>query len=420
MEPQYKAFSCLPGKRKKGRPRSSESRTMNEIVRIAFVGSRGIPAKYGGPETFMEEISQRLEQRRFEVYVTCHSHRFGKDEYNGVIRLHTPSIEGKTLTVPAVNEFLATIHLLIRCPKVKLVYYLLSYSALAALIPKLLGKKVVMITDGIEWKRPLERLPYFSLSWKLLAVATSWFMRLTERLAVKLSHVVIADSRVIEAYLEERYKAKNVAYISYGARELLNSDIAPREEHEILHGFGLSTGGYYLTVGRIVAENNIHMEIEGFKRSSSNRKLVIVGNFNDKDGYNKYLLKLRDGDPKIAFLDAIYDKEVLGVLRKNCFGYIHAYQVGGTNPSLLEQMLFKKPIIAYDNSFHREVLLDGGVYFWDDEGLASAIVMLEKGKADLKKIAECQTKRIEKEYNWDNIADKYASLFRKLLLAAPD
>lgn len=397
-----------------------ESRAMNEIVRIAFIGARGIPAKYGGAETFVEKISQKLTQRGFEVYVTCNSHRFHKDEYKGVIRLHTPSIEGKTFTVPTLNEILATIHLLIRCPKVKVVYYLLSYGTLVAIIPRLLRKKVIVNADGIEWKRPLERLPYFSLSWKLLAVLASWYLRLTERLAVKLSHVVIADSRAIKAYLEERYEAKNVAYISYGARELLNSAIPPKEEHEVLQGFGLSTGGYYLTVARIVPENNIHIEIEGFKRSSSNRKLVIVGNFNDKDGYNKYLLKLRDGDPKIAFLDAIYDKEVLGVLRKNCFGYIHAYQVGGTNPSLLEQMLFKKPIIAYDNSFHREVLLDGGVYFRDDEGLASAIVMLEKGEADLKKIAECQTKRIEEEYNWDNIADKYASLFRKLLLAAPD
>jgi glycosyltransferase involved in cell wall biosynthesis len=230
-----------------------------------------------------------------------------------------------------------------------------------------------------------------------------------------VSDIVVADSRAIKTHLEQRYKARNVVYISYGARELVNSDIHAEREHEILKDFGLATGEYYLTVARIVAENNIHMEIEGFKRSKSSRKLVIVGNFSDKDGYNKYLLKLRNSDPRIVTLNAIYDKDVLGVLRKNCYAYIHAYQVGGTNPSLLEQMLFQKPIIAYDVFFSREVLQGGGVYFRDEEGLASAIGMLESGKVDLQEMAEWQARRIEEEYNWDYVAEKYSSLFKKLL-----
>jgi glycosyltransferase involved in cell wall biosynthesis len=388
---------------------------MKKIVRVAFIGARGIPAKYGGAETFVEEISQKLTQRGFEVYVTCNSHRFHKDEYNGVIRLHAPSIEGKTFTVPTVNEILATIHLLIRCPKVELVYYLLSYGTLVAIIPRLLRKKVIVNADGIEWKRPPKRQPYLSLSWKLLAVLASWYLRLTERLAVKLSDVVIADSRAIKAYLEERYEAKNVAYISYGARELLHSAIPPKEEHEVLQGFGLSTGGYYLTVARIVPENNIHIEIEGFKRSKSDKKLVIIGNFNEKDRYTKYLFKLSNNNKKIVLLSAIFDKKLLGIIRKSCYAYIHAYEFGGTNPSLLEQMSFGRPILANDVPFHREILQGGGVYFSNEEGLASAIVMLEKGEADLKEIAEWQARRLEEEYNWDYVAEKYVALFRALL-----
>jgi glycosyltransferase involved in cell wall biosynthesis len=240
-------------------------------------------------------------------------------------------------------------------------------------------------------------------------------MRLSERLAVKLSHVVIADSRAIKAYLDERYKAKNVAYIPYGARELLNSDISPKEELEILQGFGLSTGGYYLDVGRIVAENNIHMEVEGFKRSKSDKKLVIIGNFDAKDVYTRYLFKLSNNNQKIVLQDAIYDKKVLGVLRKNCYAYINSREVCGTGPSLLEQMLFGRPVIAYDVVFHREVLQGGGIYFRDEDSLASAIGMLESGKVDLQKIAEWQARRIEEEYNWDNVAEKYSSLFRKLV-----
>jgi rhamnosyltransferase len=388
---------------------------MAGAFKIAFVGSRGIPAKYGGAETFAEEISQKLSKAGFEVYVTCESHRFHRDEYNGVIRIHTPSIQGKTLTVPTVNDILSTFHLLLRCPKVKLIYYAAPDAALAAVIPRLLRKKVIVNVDGIEWKRIAVRRPYFSPGWKFLSPLVSWYLKLMERLAVKLSHAVIADSREIKAYLEESYDAKNVVYISYGARELLNSDIPAEKETEVLKSFGLPTGEYYLTVGRIVAENNIHKEIEGFKRAMSDKKIAIVGNFNQKDRYTSYLIKLRDNDPRIMFLNPIYDKEVLGILRKNCYAYIHAYEVGGTNPSLLEQMLFGKPILAYDVPFHREVLQDGGIYFRDEEDLSECIKRLENGEVDSKELAGWQARRIKEEYNWDNVAEKYNSLFMELL-----
>ena len=388
---------------------------MSGALKIAIIGSRGIPAKYGGAETFAEEVSQRLTKLGFEVYVTCESHRFHRDEYNGVIRIHTPSIQGKTLTIPTVNDIFSTFHLLLRYPGIRLIYYAAPDAALAAVIPKLLRKKVIINTDGIEWKRLAIRRPYFSQGWKFLSVLVSWYLKLMERLAVKLAHAVIADSREIKAYLEESYHAKNVVYISYGARELLNSDIPAEKENEVLKSFGLSPGGYYLTVGRIVAENNIHREIEGFKRASSDKKIAIVGNFNQKDKYTRHLIELRNNDPGIKFLNPIYDKEVLGILRKNCYAYIHAYEVGGTNPSLLEQMLFGKPIIAYDVPFHREVLQGGGIYFKDEEELAKSIEMLEDSKIDLKEIEEWQIRRIEEEYNWDDVAQKYKSLLRELL-----
>ena len=391
---------------------------MAEALKIAIVGSRGIPARYGGAETFAEEISQRLTSLGFEVYVTCESHGFHRDDYNGVIRIHTPSIQGKTLTVPTINDILSTFHLLLRCPDIKLIYYAAPDAALAAAIPRLLRKKVVVNTDGIEWKRLAIRRQYFSPGWKFISVLASWYLRLMEWLAVKLSHAVIADSREIKAYLEERYKTKNVVYISYGARELLNSGIPAEREHKILEEFGLCTGEYYLTVGRIVAENNIHKEIEGFKRAGSDKKIVIVGNFNEKDRYTSYLFKLRDNDPRIMFLNPIYDKKVLGILRKNSYAYIHAYEVGGTNPSLLEQMLFGKPILAYDVPFHREVLQGGGIYFRDEDDLAKYMGMLENGVVDLvdlEEIERWQTRRIEEEYNWDKVAEKYSSLFRELL-----
>ncbi len=384
--------------------------------RIAIIGSRGIPVRYGGAEVFVEEISQRLIKMGFEVYVTCGAQRFNIDKYNGVIRIHTPSIQGKTITVPTLNEILSTFHLLLRCRGIKLIYYTVSYAALVAMILKLLRKKVVMNTDGIEWKRLVLRRPYLSPAWKFLSVLVSQYLKLMERLAVKISDVVIADSREIKTYLEERYKAKNVVFIPYGARELINSDIPDKREDEILGSLGLSSGEYYLTVGRIVTENNIHKEVEAFKLSLSNKKLAIVGNFNEKDRYTGKLIELRENNPRIIFLNPIYDKEVLGILRKDCYAYIHAYEVGGTNPSLLEQMLFGKPILAYDVPFNREVLEDGGIYFRDEEDLARCIERLENVGADLSKIKRCQARRIEEEYNWDKVAQEYSLLFKRLLV----
>jgi rhamnosyltransferase len=388
---------------------------MAEGLEIALIGSRGIPAEYGGAEVFAEELSGRLIRTGFKVYVTCESRRFGKDDYHGVVRLHIPSVQGKTITIPTLNDFLSTLYLLVKCPKIRLIYYLTPDAAFAAILPKLLGKKVIVNTDGIEWKRPLIRRQFFSPGWKLLSVLGSGYLKLTENLAVKLANVITADSRHIKAYLEETHRTRKVIYIPYGARELVKADISPAREKEALESYGLRQGEYYLTVGRIVAENNIHRELNGFIKAASGKTIVIVGNFNEKDRYTRYLYGLRDKDRRIRLLPPIYDKEVLGILRKNCYAYVHAYEVGGTNPSLLEQMLFGRPIIAQDNPFHRETLQDGGLYFNTEADLAECIDNLEKGKYDLPDIARQQARRIAEEYNWDGVSRKYSLLFKELL-----
>ncbi len=382
---------------------------------IAFVGSRGIPGGYGGAETFVEEIAPRLLQQGFKVTVTCESTKFHKDDYHSIIRLHVPAIQGKTLTIPTINDVLATIYLLCKHPKVHLVYYVAPDGALAALIPRLLGKKVVINTDGIEWKRPVFRRPYFSLFWKFTSHLTSWYLRFSEWLAITIAHTIIADSRAIKDYLEKTYSTAKSVYIPYGARKLLDDATSFSQEEKVLTTFGLSPQGYYLTVGRIVAENNIHLEIAGFKKSASRHKLVIIGNFNPKDGYNRYLFELIGNDSRILFLDPTYDKHVLGILRKNCFAYIHAYALGGTNPSLLEQMVFCRPVLAYDVPFHREVLQDGGIYFNNEDELAERIAALENGRYDMYQLAAAQSRRLSEDYNWEPVSKKYRTLFLELL-----
>lgn len=383
--------------------------------KVAIIGLRGIPAKYGGTETFVEELTTRLK-KNFQFYVMHEDEKFFEDEYNGIIRVHSPAIESKSTSIPSINDFINTVYLLSTNKKeIDLIYFLGPDSSVAAILARLSKKKIIINPDGVEWRRLIKRSQFVPFHLLPVYLATMVYMYLMEYLSCKLPDVVIADSIGIKEHLMRRYGPRRVVYIPYGARELIPSQLSKDGEVQILKRYGLSPREYYLTVGRIVAENNIHIEVEGFKKSKSKKKLVVIGNFNRKDPYTKHLLKLKGDSDNIVFLDPIYDKEVLGVLRKNCFAYIHAYEVGGTNPSLLEQMLFKRPILAYDVPFNREVLQEGGIYFKDADDLATKIEMLEKGEFDLKIIKKTQIKRIKMQYNWEKVINEYEKIFTKLL-----
>jgi len=256
----------------------------------------------------------------------------------------------------------------------------------------------------------LRRMKYVSLFLKPLYLLTALHMLLMEFLACKIADVVIADAIGIKMHLRRLWKPRNVVYIAYGVRRL--QEISQDRETEILKRLGLEPYSYYLTIGRIVAENGIHIEIEALKKANSRKKLVIVGPIDPRDPYVKYLFRLRGYDNRIVFTGGIYDPEVLYALRKNCFAYIHAYEVGGTNPSLLEQLQFNRPIIARDVPFHREILLDKGIYFRTSDELAEIMKKLENAENRDKIIIEY---RIPNRYTWRYVTTKYMQLFMLLL-----
>ncbi len=379
-------------------------------INIAFIGSRGIPPKYGGSEVITEELAVRLSNMGFNVYVTCESNKFYEDKYEGVTRVHIPSLQSKSFTIPTINDVVATWYLLRRYPEINLYCYTNPDVALGALFPRFGKKKVLINTDGIEWKRPLIRAKYLSPFFRLIAYLGALYLRFTEWLAIHLAHKVIADSKAIKEYLEKTYNSKNVIYITYGARQLLKEEISEEKEKEILNQYNLKANDYYLTVARIVAENNIHVEITGWKKSGSKKPLVIIGNFSKNDRYCRYLVQLKGEEKNIVFLNPIYFKETLGILRKNCFAYIHAYELGGTNPSLLEQMYFGKPILAMDVPFNKEVLGEGGWYFTNEIEFLSVINKLELNAYDHKQLKAEYIDRLNYQYNWDLIVSEYKVL----------
>jgi len=377
---------------------------------LAIIGSRGIPGKYGGTETVVYILSRELK-KFFDVFVTCETGQFGIDNFEGITRVHVWAFHTPTITIPSIYDVISTLYVLKKFNYIDIFFYVAPDGALAALLAKLARKKVVISTDGIEWRRLLRRVKYVPLYLKPLYLLTALHMLLMEFLACRVADIVVADAIGIKMHLRRLWRPRNIVYIAYGARYL--PEVSRDKETEILNKYGLEPYSYYLTVGRIVAENGIHIEIEALKKAHSGKKLVIVGPLDPRDPYVKFLFRLRGNDDGIVFTGGIYDPDVLYTLRKNCFAYIHAYEVGGTNPSLLEQLQFDRPIIARDVPFHREILLDKGIYFKTPDELAEIMKKLENAEAGGERII-IQYK-IPSRYTWKYVATKYTQLFTRLL-----
>jgi len=374
--------------------------------KVALIGSRGIPPRYGGAEVFAYELSRRLKDE-FEVYVTCETDHFGIDEYEGIKRVHVKARHMQLLTVPTLYDIIETIYILSKVKDLDIIYYMLPDGAPAALIARLAGRKTLVNTDGLEWKRMFIRMKYAPIHRKLLYLVAAALLLTSEFLSCKIPHVTVADSLAIKKYLERRWRPKNVVYIAYGARPLpkVSEEIA----RKILEKMNIEPYEYYLTISRLLPENNVHMEIEAIKKINTQRKLVIVGPVDPKEPYVKYLLKLKDDDPRIIFTGAIYNSKIISTLRANCRAYIHAYTMGGTNPSLLEQMLYNRPIIAYDVPFHREILRDKGFYFKTIKELIEILEVMELSTSAINYVKNLAI------FSWDFITKKYIKIFKKVL-----
>jgi len=379
--------------------------SLRHRIKVALIGSRGIPPRYGGTETFVYELSRRFKED-FDIYVTCEDNGFYMDEYEGIKRIHIWAKHTPTMTLPVIYDIIATLYLLRKVPDINLLFYVAPDGAYAAILAKLVGKRTVVSTDGVEWQRLLTRIKYAPLSHKPMYLLAMFALFLAEFFACKIPDATIADAITIKHNIERRWKPKKAIYIAYGVRQLPQID--EEKQKTILHKLGLEKHGYYLTVGRIVAENNIHMEIQAFAQAKISKKLVIVGPINPSDPYVKYLYKLKKDDPRIILTGPIYDTATLSTLRANCKAYIHAYTVGGTNPSLLEQLQYNRPILAYDVPFHREILREKGIYFKTTEELR-------------QKIEEIDNKEVTIQWNppkiftWQHVANTYKQLFKQLV-----
>ncbi|WP_199487454.1 DUF1972 domain-containing protein [Actinomadura spongiicola] len=364
-----------------------------------MVGTRGVPARYGGFETAVEEIGKRLAADGHEVMVYCRGERHPEPEYLGMRLIHLPAIEKKVAETLS-HTGLSVAHAFRRkMAREGADVALLFNAANAPLLPVLRTLRVPVAThvDGLEWKR------------------TKWsgtgqrYYRAAEAMAVRWSDALIADAVGIQDYYREKFGAESV-FIPYGAPILTSTDTAKLAEA------GYEPGGYHLVVARFEPENHVHLAVEGYRRSRAEKPLVVVGSAPYADAYTERVKELAGDDPRITFLGGVWDQDLLDALYAGALTYVHGHSVGGTNPSLLRAMGAGASVLAFDVNFNREVLGDeAGRYFADAATLAERIEAAEADPGAAADRGDAARKRAAERYVWDDVAAAYEKLCADLV-----
>jgi glycosyltransferase involved in cell wall biosynthesis len=363
-------------------------------MKIALIGTRGVPASYGGFETCVEELGKRLVDRGHEVTVYCRTSYYEKrpQTYLGMRLVYLPNLKKKSLDTLS-HTLLSMAHAVFQSFDVLMVFNAANSPTL--LLPRLLGEKIAINTDGLEWKRgkwgPVARRYY------------KW----SEWLATRLANRIVADSAGIRDYYASTYRVESTN-IAYGAP--VNTSKNP----DLLNSLGVTPGGYFLQITRFEPENNPLLTIQAYRRLQTDKKLVLVGGVPYPSHYSRSIAA--EADERVILPGFIYDKEVLNELWCNCYSYVHGNEVGGTNPALLQTMASGCFTIAIDVPFSHDVLGDCGVFYSKSaEGLAGKMRWALEHPTKLLEFKVKAVARILEEYSWERVTDGYEDLFRHLV-----
>jgi len=359
-------------------------------MKIAIIGTRGIPNYYGGFEQFAEYLSQGLQQKGHEVTVyNSHKHPYQELEWKGITINHQFDPEYR---IGTAGQFIYDLNCILDSRKNNFDIVLqLGYTS-SSVWGRLLPNDSLVITnmDGLEWKR------------SKYGKSTQQFLKKAEKWAVNTSDYLVADSLGIRDYLIKKFKA-DPTYIPYGAHVFKNPC-----EH-VLKEFQLEKYKYNMLVARLEPENSIEIILDGVVQSESQMPFLVIGNHHT--AYGEYLKGKYGSDNRIQFLGGIYDIKKLDNLRYYSNLYFHGHTVGGTNPSLLEAMASSAFICANDNPFNKYILEDDAVYFNNSFDVQKVLDL--KKKIDHKEIIKNNITKIIEKYSWETIIDQYENLFLK-------
>lgn len=360
-------------------------------MRIAMLGTRGVPARYGGFETAVEEVGRRLVAQGHAVVVYCRAAAGDgdrPDSYLGMELVHLPALRRRTLETLS-HTALSVMHLLAHRPDAAIVFN----AANAPLLPvlRVAGIPVATHVDGLEWKRA---------KWGRTGRR---YYRAAEAMAVRWSDELIADAQGIADYFECEFRAPSTL-LRYGAPL-----VEPGSDR--LAELGLTSEGYHLVVARFEPENHVDVIVDGYTRSGAGKPLVVVGSAPYSDEYTARVHAV--ADQRVRFLGGVWDQQLLDQLYANCFTYLHGHSVGGTNPSLLRAIGGGAAVLAFDVDFNREVAAESGRYFTTADDVATLVDDAEADSACIA-LAGRRAREIAKGYDWDDVAAGYEELALRL------
>jgi glycosyltransferase involved in cell wall biosynthesis len=356
---------------------------------VMIVGTRGVPAKHGGFETFAEDLSLFLASRGHHVVVYCQTDRAAErteDTWNGVHRVVIASGNHALGTIS--YDWVTTMH----CSRRKGIVLTLGYNTgVFSMMYRMRGLPNVMNMDGIEWKRE---------KWSLPQRAWLWF---NEWAGARFANYLVADHPEIAQHLRRHTAAEKITVIPYGADGVTS---APAE---LPAAYGLNSKSYYLLIARPEPENSIIEIVRAFSRDPAGDPLVVLGNYSGKgNGYRQRVLD--SAGPRVQFVGAIYDREIVRALRFHAKAYIHGHRVGGTNPSLVESLAAGNAIIAHDNRFTRWVAGERAKFFKDTQDLEEIVQFLEQNPTELSEMEEASRQRHRDEFERVKVLLAYEEL----------
>lgn len=386
---------------------------------VYIIGSKGIPAKYGGFETFVEKLTENQKSENIKYHIACMEENSAKSNITGkhfehndadCFNIPVPSIGPAKAIYYDIKSLNYAIQLATQNKDKNPIFYVLA-CRIGPFISQLkkkvdnIGGKLFVNPDGHEWLREKWSYP----------VRKYW--KYSEMLMVKYSDLLVCDSTNIEEYIHNEYEkfTPKTKYIAYGT-DMQSTTLKPSNSivKEWYRNKEIKENEYYLVVGRFVPENNYEIMIREFMKSKTKKSFVLITNVEQ----NKFYEKLENEtnfskDSRIKFVGTVYNQDFLKYIRQNAFAYFHGHEVGGTNPSLLESLYYTNVNLLLDVKFNREVAVDSAFYWKKTKNSLSELInkIDNIDKIDRQMIGEKSSSRVKENYNWKKIVEEYETLF---------
>lgn len=377
---------------------------------VFIIGSRGLPAKYGGFETFVNELVSHQVSDNLRYHVACLSddshHQHSNYKQVDCFTINPPKLGPARVIAYDMMAISYALKLIEKEGIEKPIFYILGNTIGAFISPfarriHKIGGQLFINPDGLEWKRSKWSKP------------VQTYLKYSEKVMTQYADLVISDNEGIETYIQEAYPWSKTTFIAYG------TDLSPtaftKESDQVRTFFdqwAIEEKGYYLIIGRFVPENNYARAICEFMASETKRDLVIVCNYEGSSYFEQLRQETRfDQDSRIKFVGTVYDKDLLKYLRQECRAYIHGHEVGGTNPSLLEALAQTNENLVLGVDFNRKVALNTAHYWSKETGSLTSLINHVDSQPESHNLGQAAKRHMQEHYTWEEIVRQYEDLF---------